>query len=136
VILNADKTKVLMVSSQARKDRWIIPKGGVEIDEAGNYEMAALRETWEEAGAIGTISRYLGPMAGTCPTQFWDGPATAKRENEFHFYELVLEKLEDVWPESRDRKRKWVGYEEAREELLKHNRVELAVALEKSSLKR
>ncbi|CDO57716.1 similar to Saccharomyces cerevisiae YOR163W DDP1 Polyphosphate phosphatase [Geotrichum candidum] len=136
VILNADKTKVLMVSSQARKDRWIIPKGGVEVDEANDYKQAALRETWEEAGAIGTITHYLGPVAGTCPTQFWDGPKTAKRENEFHFYELELEKLEDVWPEGKERKRKWADYQEAREELLKHNRIELAVALEKSSLKR
>ncbi|KAF5094845.1 hypothetical protein D0Z03_001981 [Geotrichum reessii] len=125
-----------MVSSQARKDRWIIPKGGVEIDEATDYRKAALRETWEEAGAVGTISQYLGPLLGTCPKEFWDGPQKAKRETEFHFYELVLEKLEDKWPESKERKRKWAGYEEAREELLKHSRVELAMALEKSSLKR
>ena len=139
VVLNQDRTRVLLISSQARRDRWIIPKGGVEVDEPDCLE-AALRETWEEAGAIGKVSRYLGPaIKGECPKEFWDAEiktASGKRECEFHFYELILEKLEDEWPESAGRDRKWATYEEARMELLKHNRRELAVALEKSSLKR
>lgn len=55
---------------------------------------------------------------------------------ECHFYELELERLEDEWPEKGKRLRRWASYEEAREELLKHNRKELAIALEMSSLKR
>lgn len=173
-----------MVSSQAKKDRWVIPKGGVEIDEAMtgtgddaeevDYRESALRETWEEAGATGTLGRYLGPpITGECPAEFWDGPevyieednrtnetasgATAgaplhggnvnaggnpikkkkvKRQTVFHFYEMLVESLADEWPESKHRLRKWATYEEARMELLRHDRKELAEALEKSSLKR
>lgn len=137
MILNADKTQVLLISSEARKDRWIIPKGGVEVDEAGDFERAALRETWEEAGAIGKLTTYLSPpIRYTCPPELWSGPKHAKGEVECHFYELELERLAEEWPEKGKRLRRWAGYEEAREELLKHNRKELAMALEKSSLKR
>lgn len=141
VILNSDKTKVLLISSVARRDRWIIPKGGVEIDEANDYKKAALRETWEEAGAIGKLTTYLGPGTYDCPPEFWTGPIDdynpkKKTEMETHFYEMEFEKLEDEWPEAGKRDRKWVSYEEAKMELVTSDRPELSMALEKSSIKR
>jgi len=47
--------KILFISS-AKKKEWILPKGGWESDE--EREASAVRETYEEAGVLGT----LGPM--------------------------------------------------------------------------
>lgn len=50
----------------------------------------------------------------------------------YHFFEAEVEKMEDVFPESGKRSRKWMGYEEARECL--RVRPELLDALERSSI--
>jgi len=33
VVLNQDKSKLLFISSTGQKKRWVLPKGGVELDE-------------------------------------------------------------------------------------------------------
>lgn len=152
VVLNSAHTRVLLISSCARRDRWIIPKGGVELDETADFEKAAVRETWEEAGVVGTVRRYLGvPPAPTvsyaCAPELWGGVAqedavqgSKKKKKkglvECHFYEMEVGSLEDEWPEMGKRERRWATYEEARFELLRHGRTELARALELSSLAR
>lgn len=40
----------LLVSSHNTKDKWVLPKGGWEVDET--VEEAAKRETFEEAGVV------------------------------------------------------------------------------------
>ena len=45
-----------MVTSSSDPQRWVIPKGGWEIDESA--QEAAVRETWEEAGVKG---KFLSP---------------------------------------------------------------------------
>lgn len=132
VILNQDRTQVLVVSSEARPDCWVLPKGGWETDEATAAE-SALRETWEEAGAIGTIGPSLGTIADMRPARPNKPAGVAKCE--FHFFEMELSELRDEWPESQ-RKRKWMGYDEAISEMLRHHRHELAEAIKRSSLKR
>ena len=40
----------LLVSSHNTKGKWVLPKGGWEVDETA--EEAATRETFEEAGVV------------------------------------------------------------------------------------
>ena len=40
----------LLISSHSTKDKWVLPKGGWEIDES--EKEAARRETFEEAGVF------------------------------------------------------------------------------------
>ncbi|EIW69637.1 hypothetical protein TREMEDRAFT_73926 [Tremella mesenterica DSM 1558] len=48
IIVCQRSEKVLMITSRARPDLWILPKGGVEDGETSGQ--AAVREAWEEAG--------------------------------------------------------------------------------------
>lgn len=48
--------KILFVSA-SRKAEWILPKGGWELDE--RMEESAVRETFEEAGVLGTLGPKL-----------------------------------------------------------------------------
>jgi diphosphoinositol-polyphosphate diphosphatase len=137
IVLNNDKSQVLVVSSEARPDCWVIPKGGIETDESDPSE-AAIRETWEEGGCIGTITKCLGIIEDTRPPKSWsakqaDGKPAPPR-TEFHFYEMAFEKLEDQWPEGHKRRRKWMAYSEAKAEMLRHDRKELALAIDRSSI--
>ncbi|CAN6627128.1 diphosphoinositol polyphosphate phosphohydrolase Ddp1p [Trichomonascus vanleenenianus] len=141
VVLNHQKDQVLLVSSAARPDCWVLPKGGIESDEA-SPEVSALRETWEEAGAIGKIVRSLGIIEDNRPPKTWKADtvqganATWPPRSEFHFFEMEVERLEADYPEADSRKREWMGFSQATAELLRHNRPELAEAISRSSLKR
>jgi len=46
--------------SSARKKEWILPKGGWELDE--RMEESAVRETYEEAGILGTLGQKLNEI--------------------------------------------------------------------------
>lgn len=150
VCLNAEKDQVLMISSSAHKDKWILPKGGVESDEP-NYETAAQRETWEEAGCIGNIIQSLGTVEDMRPPKEWNKEFRKQVDtdlgdtqeiishpprSEFHFFELEITKLYEEFPESHKRQRKYFFYEQAKTELLKAKRPELLEALNRSSIKR
>jgi len=50
----------ILVCSSSRKQEWILPKGGWEADET--MEESALRETFEEAGVLGTLGPRLGAV--------------------------------------------------------------------------
>lgn len=51
--------RILFVSA-SRKAEWILPKGGWEQDET--LEESAVRETYEEAGVLGTLGPELAPI--------------------------------------------------------------------------
>lgn len=134
------------MGSSAKKHKWVLPKGGVETDEIEDYSRSAARETWEEAGVTGDIVAKLPIVEDLRAPKQWgprhivEDPITGVIKNpprsEFHFYEMHVEKEHDVYPESKDRKRKWFTFEEAVHELLANDRKELARALEHSSCKR
>lgn len=146
VCLSKDRKKVVMISSSADKNRWILPKGGVEIDEP-DYKLAALRETWEEAGCIGDIVANLGTIEDMRPPKEWntDIASFAKNTNEvishpprseFHFYEMEVTELSESFPESGKRDRKWFNYQEAKKQLLHAKRPELLIALDRSGIEK
>lgn len=147
VILNDSKEKVLMVQSSAHKKKWVLPKGGIEKDES-DFEKAARRETWEEAGVTGDIGRYLGAIEDMRPPKNWnpdvenfekstDAEVTKwPPRSEFHFFEMINAITEDIYPEADIRKRAWFSYEEAKKNLEVAKRPELLEALERSSIKK
>lgn len=89
--------KVLLVTSRKKK-RWILPKGGVEINET--EQDAAIREAYEEAGIKATDVQSLGTIIFKDETYFW--------------FKTNSVQLDNVWPESSERQRKWFPYEEAK----------------------
>jgi diphosphoinositol-polyphosphate diphosphatase len=122
----------------------VIPKGGVETDEA-DYESAAVRETWEEAGVKGKIVKSLGVIEDMRPPKNWgsmdcEDPITGvikhPPRSEFHIFEMIAEEEFEIYPESDKRKRKWFSYKKAIEKINENKRPELAYGIEKSSLKR
>ncbi|QLL35046.1 hypothetical protein HG536_0H04220 [Torulaspora globosa] len=144
VCLSKDRKHVLMISSSANRNRWIFPKGGVEIDEP-DYKLAARRETWEEAGCIGNIVASLGVIEDMRPPKEWNNDIASFTDSneeviahpprsEFHFYEMEVTELPDRYPECGKRDRKWFDYREAKELLLLAKRPELLTALDRSSV--
>lgn len=140
ICLNETRDKIVMILLSRNKSRWILPKGGVENDEAHDYALAAERETWEEAGVEGVISRKLpvvydsrGSKAPVLHGEF--DPAKGEiPKSEFHFFELMVGNLSVVWPESELRQRRWCTFTEAKHELGKAKRPELISVLEASSV--
>lgn len=109
--------KILLITSRKRPDNWVcecaavaalaprltfvcatVPKGGWEAFDV-RLENAATREALEEAGARGTITRFV-------TTQ--QSPSTI-----YHFYELDVVELDKDWLEDAERRREWVDYAEA-----------------------
>ncbi|QPG77165.1 hypothetical protein FOA43_004571 [Brettanomyces nanus] len=137
--------KVLMISSSKHKDKWIFPKGGIEYDEMADFRQTARRETWEEAGVLGRISRKLPVVEDhrflqkkKVDKQFrgvdltMDGSRIPR--SEFHFYEMQVTELSQDWPEMHKRHRKWCTYGEAKHELIRADRPELLSALKDSRI--
>ncbi|SCU79322.1 LANO_0A05842g1_1 [Lachancea nothofagi CBS 11611] len=145
VCLDESKRHVLMIQSSAHKKKWVLPKGGVEKDEPDS-KTTAMRETWEEAGALGDIVKELGVIEDMRPPKDWnkdinsfetqdDGQACKHPpRSEFHFYEMQVKSLAQEYPEVHKRSRQWFSYSEAREQLIRAKRPELLEALERSNL--
>ncbi|CAA2993116.1 nudix hydrolase 17, mitochondrial-like [Olea europaea subsp. europaea] len=99
-----EELEVLLISSQ-KSSKMMFPKGGWEIDE--DIQLAASRETLEEAGVIGLLGEKLGEWI-----------FKSRSQEKFHegsmFPLLVTEEL-DVWPEKDVRRRIWMTVNEAKE---------------------
>ncbi len=145
LVFNQTFEKVLMISSSKHKDKWIFPKGGIEYDEKNDFRKTARRETWEEAGVTGQIIKRLPTVEDH---RFMKSKAVNKTfkgvdltvdgdkipRSEFHFYEMQVLELSQVWPECKKRQRKWCTYEEAKHELIRAKRPELLEALNFSKI--
>lgn len=127
VPLSTDKTKVLMIQSSG-PGGWVLPKGGWETDE-DSAAQAALREAWEEAGVICTVSRDLGLISDMRPSTLLTAHAP---KASYQFFEATVDREEEEWPEMHKRTRRWVGYAEAAQALA--CRPEILEALNRSSM--
>ncbi len=129
VPLSADKTKVLLIQS-ARRNGWVLPKGGWELDES-SAQLAAQREAWEEAGIICRVDKDLGHIPDTRPTS-----AVTKHapKASYHFFEATVTEERAMWPEKHKRTRQWYSYAQAVQ--LLQTRPELLDALRRSSLRK
>lgn len=133
VAVSADKKKVLVVESTNRKNHYVLPKGGYEMDEP-TPECAATREAWEEAGIKGKITTDLGVIRD---------PAGKKKDGRkprpptiYYFFEFTVETEEEKWPEMHKRKRRWMTYADAADCFAQMQRPELKEALDRSSVSR
>lgn len=136
IILDNALDKVLMITSSKHQDCWILPKGGVEYDERENFAITALRETWEEAGAVTTVTKKLPVIEDSRDLNDPNIAESFKKIPlcEFHFYQMKLIQLDFDWPEKDNRLRRWCTYQEAKHELLKSKRPELLSALNDSDI--
>ncbi|CAO3617140.1 unnamed protein product [Mucor hiemalis] len=102
--LDMTNRRVLLISSRKNKDAWVLPKGGWEQDETQKH--AAQRETWEEAGIKGTITRQLG---------VFEERTNKKKVLKAHhwIFEMVIDEVAKKFPEKKKRERRWFTFEEA-----------------------
>ncbi|KAI9145993.1 NUDIX hydrolase domain-like protein [Paraphysoderma sedebokerense] len=105
VPISKSGTHVLLISSRANPSQWILPKGGCESTD-DNYDAAAERECWEEAGVKGKITSFIG--------KFEHIPKSKPHKKQLcYFYEMVVESEFEDFPELLERKRQWFPYTEA-----------------------
>ncbi|KAL7152710.1 hypothetical protein ABFS83_04G116300 [Erythranthe nasuta] len=96
--------EVLLITSQ-KSPRMMFPKGGWELDE--NIELAASRETLEEAGVVGMLGDKLGEWIFKSKSQ--------EKYHEGSMFPLLVTEELDVWPEKSVRRRIWMTVSEAKE---------------------
>lgn len=103
------KKQVLLITSRDTR-RWIVPKGWPidGLDAAG----AALQEAWEEAG-VKKANIEAEPVGMFEYNKLLEGGAPVQVEAKV--FSVEVEVLEDEFPESADRERKWVSPQEAAE---------------------
>jgi 8-oxo-dGTP pyrophosphatase MutT (NUDIX family) len=91
------KDRVCVVTTSSGK-RWIVPKGHQEPGDS--LRKTAKLEAWEEAGIAGKI--HDKPVG-----EFIYEKAGAKYK--VTVFAMYVKKVADRWPESKKRKRQWVG---------------------------
>jgi 8-oxo-dGTP pyrophosphatase MutT (NUDIX family) len=100
----AEELQFCLVTST--RGRWIFPKG--YIDPGEDSEETALKEAYEEAGVRGEL---VGSPIGSYRASKKCHDMTV----EVHL--LEVHHVDDAWPESVMRQRRWVSAREAREML-------------------
>lgn len=110
IILNKQNDKVLMIE-RSKKNGLIFPKGGCDRDEWPLAGISALRETWEEAGAICKIEKQLFNKIDVDPLS----STSSGKNHSFSVFEMSIVELKENWPEceKRENGRFWLTYSEA-----------------------
>jgi len=92
---NNDETEILLVTSRTNHNVWVLPGGGVELDESP--QQAAIREVYEEAGVICEVIRHVALFVDEL------------RRNKTDTYVLRVDKELDDWEELHriGRQRRW-----------------------------
>ncbi|XP_047938285.1 nudix hydrolase 18, mitochondrial-like [Salvia hispanica] len=102
--ITLEDLEILLISSQ-KSARLMFPKGGWELDE--DIELAASRETLEEAGVVGLLGEKLGEWIFKSKSQ--------EKYHEGSMFPLYVTEELEVWPEKSLRHRVWMTVNEARE---------------------
>ena len=93
--------RICMVTSRSGK-RWVVPKGRIELGQTAQQTAAA--DACEEAGLKGNLS---------------DSPIGSYRYVKFQVeygvdvFLMLVDAVEDDWPEVEEREREWVSVAEA-----------------------
>ncbi|KAG1139756.1 hypothetical protein G6F37_009528 [Rhizopus arrhizus] len=116
--LDMKNRRVLLISSRKKKNAWVLPKGGWEVDETQQH--AAQRETWEEAGIKGTITKQLG---------VFEERTKKKRKLKSHhwIFEMQINEVVKKFPERKKRERRWFTLKEALIATKKHPYIQEAL---------
>jgi 8-oxo-dGTP pyrophosphatase MutT (NUDIX family) len=97
-----NRREVLLVTSRGT-GRWILPKGWPM--KGKTLAQAAAQEAWEEAGVRGEIEpEPIGSYSARKVVESGLGLRCM-----VHVFRLSVDRLEDDFPESRQRRRKWVS---------------------------
>jgi len=109
--------RILLITSRGG-NRWLIPKGIV----AHNYSPAgsAAKEAWEEAGIKGRTTKQ--PF-GHYDYKKWEGTCSVE------VFLLKVEEINEIWPEARERRRKWFSPAAAAENLKNNDLRKLVLSL-------
>lgn len=99
------KPQVLLVTSRSSR-RWVIPKGWPIPGHTTGA--AALREAWEEAGVVGKLT---GDALGLYT--YSKSRRSARLILAVAVYPVKVKRLEDSFPETRQRRRKWMSPKKA-----------------------
>lgn len=113
--------KILLINSRKKRNTLVFPKGGIKKGE--KPKLAAIRETFEEAGVAGrTIGRISGKNTGDNLSEdiilaeedcqeHWDdvGPELGG----IQWFLLSIEMIFEEWPEMDQRTRTWVDLKNA-----------------------
>jgi len=96
------KDQILLISSPTNPLYWKVPGGG--IDPGENAKEAAVREVYEEAGAVGELDQCIGVFQD-------DGKKTLT-----YMYSMIVTQL---GPSLEGKNRKWFSANDAAKELSK-----------------
>lgn len=98
--------QLLLITSRDTR-RWVVPRGN-PIMGLMPHE-SAVREAWEEAGISGAADpARIGSYHYDKRRK--DGSAARAK---VYLFPMRVERLDDDWPEKRQRERRWFGVEEA-----------------------
>jgi len=97
--------KILMVTASEDRNKWVLPKGGVEM-HLSDRESAA-KEVYEESGAVGVPGRSLGSVK-----MYKNGMM-----HDIEIFAMPFDHYADRWPENEIRDRWWFESEHAMERI-------------------
>ena len=97
--INDGIVHICLVTSKKRKNKFVLPKGTVRSSET-SYA-AAKRETMEEAGLKGQMSRKGIKIRAISAD-------SDRKMNVIKYFPIYISKILEDWPEIRFRKRLWV----------------------------
>ncbi len=97
----------IMLITSRDTGRWVLPKGWPEGDEA--LWDAAAREALEEAGIDGAITRSAAGLYYYAKRR----DSGTQNRCEVHVFPMEIDRVNDKWPERRQRRRQWFSPEDA-----------------------
>jgi 8-oxo-dGTP pyrophosphatase MutT (NUDIX family) len=97
--------EILLVTSKTR-GRWVLPKG--MIAEGMTPAQSAVKEAWEEAGAVGAVTGGCLGIYRYLKTRRCEAKCCVVM-----VYAMKVTAMLPTWPEQRFRRRRWMGIDEA-----------------------